>query len=78
MINALRRRFFTLRYNYVNPTMRQRAQGLILMIWAAIAFIMLFIAVRVGAGAAEYRQRAGDRPAGTGDRRAGAAGRPTG
>ncbi|MBI1256847.1 MAG: GAF domain-containing protein [Chloroflexi bacterium] len=48
MNNAPRRRFFSLRYNYVNPTMRHRAQGLILMIWAAITFIVIFIAARVG------------------------------
>ena len=48
MNNAPRRRFFSLNYNYVNPTMRHRAQGLILMIWAAITFIVIFIAARVG------------------------------
>jgi GAF domain-containing protein len=38
--------FLTPQYNYVNPAMRQRAQGLILMIWAAIGFIILLITVR--------------------------------
>lgn len=45
-MNALRRRLLTVQYNYVNPTMRQRAQGLVAMIWAAIAVIALLIAVR--------------------------------
>ncbi len=58
MINWLRRHLLTIQYNYVNPTMRQRAQGLVLMIWAAIAVIVLLIGVRailsllhMGAGA---------------------------
>ncbi len=46
MINALRSRLFTLHYSYVNPTLRQRAQGLVVMIWAAIAFIIAFIGLR--------------------------------
>ena len=46
MINALRQRLFTVHYRYSNPTLRQRAQGLIVMIWAALAFIILFIAGR--------------------------------
>jgi GAF domain-containing protein len=48
MNNAPRRRFFSLRYTYVNPTQRQRAQGLVFMIWTAITFIVLFIAGRIG------------------------------
>ncbi len=44
MINP--RRLLTLRYPYVNPTLRQRAQGLVLMIWAAIAVILLLIGTR--------------------------------
>ncbi len=46
MINPLRQRLFTLHYSYANPIMRQRAQGLVVMIWAAIAFIVVFIAIR--------------------------------
>lgn len=45
-MNALRRRLLTIPYNYVNPAMRQRAQGLVAMIWAAILVILLVIAVR--------------------------------
>ena len=48
MNNAPRRRFFSLRHSYVNPTMRHRAQGLVFMIWTAITFIVIFIAARVG------------------------------
>ncbi|MEP7290162.1 MAG: GAF domain-containing protein [Chloroflexota bacterium] len=44
MISRLR--FLAPQYNYSNPAMRQRAQGLILMIWAAIGFIILLITVR--------------------------------
>ena len=44
MISRLR--FLTPQYNYTNPAMRQRAQGLILMIWAALVFIVLLITVR--------------------------------
>ena len=50
MIDSLRRRFFTVHYEYANPTMRQRAQGLILMIWAALAFIALFVGLGVDFG----------------------------
>jgi GAF domain-containing protein len=39
-------RFLTPQFNYTNPAMRQRAQGLILMIWAALVFIVLLITVR--------------------------------
>ncbi|MEO8396806.1 MAG: GAF domain-containing protein, partial [Chloroflexota bacterium] len=46
--SAPRRRFFSLRHNYVNPTMRHRAQGLVFMIWAAITFIVIFLAARIG------------------------------
>lgn len=44
MINRIR--FLQPQYNYTNPAMRQRAQGLILMIWAALGFIVLLITVR--------------------------------
>lgn len=45
-MNALRRRLLTIPYNYVNPATRQRAQGLVAMIWAAVAVILLLIVVR--------------------------------
>lgn len=43
---TLRRRLLAIPNNYVNPAMRQRARGLVAMIWAAIAVIVLLIAVR--------------------------------
>ncbi len=44
MINRLR--FLSLHHNYANPAMRQRAQGLVLMIWAALLFIVILITAR--------------------------------
>lgn len=44
MISRLR--FLNPQYNYRNPAMRRRAQGLILMIWAALLFIVLLITAR--------------------------------
>lgn len=44
MINRLR--FLRPQHNYTNPAMRQRAQGLILMIWAAVLSIILLITIR--------------------------------
>lgn len=46
MIDALRRRFFTLHYVYANPTQRQRAQGLVIMVWVVIAFTIAFSGLR--------------------------------
>ncbi len=46
MIDLVRRRLLNVRHNYVNPTLRQRAQGLVVMTWAAIFFILLLMATR--------------------------------